>query len=225
VISLEHSTVIIGVFKFKFKYPVYSILKKKNLIEVSLFHYKYWSEYLLCGRLQWERTAVESLNFLTLCLQPSSCKSSALTTRPSWLVKDLIHWVCITAGAWQDAMACLEEDSNRLDVSRRYSAIYGRFDSKRPPHKQMNFHEVRHYCCCCWQTCQSFSCDNKEFVGITLCSQCTICCHRIWWQSQTAWRPLVNPLQILAECCSTVCTCHYCQWSDKNDVIQKTRST
>jgi len=39
-------------------------------------------------------------------------------------------------------MTCLEEDANRLDVSRRYSAIYGRFDSKRPPHKPMNFHEV-----------------------------------------------------------------------------------
>jgi len=41
-------------------------------------------------------------------------------------------------------MICLEEDTSRLDVSRRYSAIYGRFDSKRPPNKQMNFHEVCH---------------------------------------------------------------------------------
>jgi len=40
-------------------------------------------------------------------------------------------------------MSYLEEDHTRLDISRRYGAIYGRFDSKRPPHKQMNFHEVR----------------------------------------------------------------------------------
>ena len=66
VISLEHSTVVVGVFKFKFEYPIYSIFRKKNLIVLGLFHYKYCSEYLLCGRLQWERTAVESLHFLTL---------------------------------------------------------------------------------------------------------------------------------------------------------------
>ena len=29
VISLEHSTVVIGVFKFKFEYPIYSIFRKK----------------------------------------------------------------------------------------------------------------------------------------------------------------------------------------------------
>jgi len=63
VISLEHSIVVVGVFKFE--YPIYSI-SKKSLIVLGLFHYKYWSEDLLCGRLQWERTAVESLNFLTL---------------------------------------------------------------------------------------------------------------------------------------------------------------
>ena len=65
VISLEYSTVVVGVFKFKFEYPIYSILEK-SLIVLGLFHYKYCSEYLLCGRLQWEPTAVESLNFLTL---------------------------------------------------------------------------------------------------------------------------------------------------------------
>jgi len=59
VISLQHSTVVIGVFKFK--YPIYSIFRKKSLIVLGLFHYKYWSEYLLCGQLQRERTAVESL--------------------------------------------------------------------------------------------------------------------------------------------------------------------
>jgi len=41
VISLEHSTVVIDVFKFKFEYPVYSIFRKKSLIELGLFHYKY----------------------------------------------------------------------------------------------------------------------------------------------------------------------------------------
>jgi len=69
VISLEHSTVVVGVFKFKFEYTIYSIFREKSLIVLGLFHYKYCSEYLLCARLQWERTAVESLNFLTLCLQ------------------------------------------------------------------------------------------------------------------------------------------------------------
>jgi len=68
VILLEHSTDVIDVFKFKFEYPIYSIFLEKSLIVLGLFHYKYWSEYLLCGRLQWGRTAVESLNFLTLCL-------------------------------------------------------------------------------------------------------------------------------------------------------------
>jgi len=29
VISLEHSTVIVGVFKFKFEYPIYSIFREK----------------------------------------------------------------------------------------------------------------------------------------------------------------------------------------------------
>ena len=65
VISLEHSTVVVGVFNFKFEYPIYSIFREKVIV-LGLFHYKYVSEYLLCGRLQWERTAVESLNFLTL---------------------------------------------------------------------------------------------------------------------------------------------------------------
>jgi len=67
VISLEHSTVIVDVFKFKFEYPIYSIFReKKTLIVLGLFHYKYCGEYLLCVRLQWERTAVETLDFLTL---------------------------------------------------------------------------------------------------------------------------------------------------------------
>ena len=30
VTSLEHSTVVIGVFKFKFEYPIYSILEEKK---------------------------------------------------------------------------------------------------------------------------------------------------------------------------------------------------
>jgi len=48
---------------------LFILFLEKSLIVLSLDHYKYWSEYLLCGRLQWERTAVESLNFLTLWLQ------------------------------------------------------------------------------------------------------------------------------------------------------------
>ena len=39
VISLEHSTVVIDVFKFE--YPIYSIFRKKNLIVLGLFHYKF----------------------------------------------------------------------------------------------------------------------------------------------------------------------------------------
>lgn len=37
-----------------------------------------------------------------------------------------------------------EDDPNRMDYFRKYSAIYGRFDSKRRGGKQMNFHEVWH---------------------------------------------------------------------------------
>ena len=40
---------------------------EKSLIVLSMCQYKYWSEYLSCGRLQWERTEVESLNFSTMC--------------------------------------------------------------------------------------------------------------------------------------------------------------
>jgi len=29
VISLEHSTVVVGVFKLKFEYPIYSIFREK----------------------------------------------------------------------------------------------------------------------------------------------------------------------------------------------------
>ena len=29
VISLEHCTVVVGVFKFKFEYPIYSIFREK----------------------------------------------------------------------------------------------------------------------------------------------------------------------------------------------------
>ena len=47
---------------------LFILFLEKSLIVLGLFHYKYWSEYLLCGRLQWERMAVESLNFLTLWL-------------------------------------------------------------------------------------------------------------------------------------------------------------
>ena len=32
---------VIGVFKFKFEYPIYSIFRKKSLIVLGLFHYKY----------------------------------------------------------------------------------------------------------------------------------------------------------------------------------------
>ena len=40
---------------------------EKSLIVLSMCQYKYWSEYLSCGRLQWEQTEVESLNFSTMC--------------------------------------------------------------------------------------------------------------------------------------------------------------
>jgi len=35
-----------------------------------------------------------------------------------------------------------EDDPSRLELLRKYSAIYGRFDSKRRQEKQMNFHEM-----------------------------------------------------------------------------------
>lgn len=40
-----------------------------------------------------------------------------------------------------EAMNLAEDDPNRMDLFRRYSAIYGRFDSKRRGGKLMNFHE------------------------------------------------------------------------------------
>jgi len=42
------------------------MVSQKHLIILSLFQYKYRSVYLLFGRLQWEQTGVESVNFLTL---------------------------------------------------------------------------------------------------------------------------------------------------------------
>jgi len=62
VLLLEHCTVVIGMFKFKFQYSMHSVFRKSSNV-LSLFQYKYLSEYLSCGRLQWERTEVESLNF------------------------------------------------------------------------------------------------------------------------------------------------------------------
>ena len=41
VISLEHCTVVIGLFKFKFQYSMHSIFRKKSLILLGLFQYKY----------------------------------------------------------------------------------------------------------------------------------------------------------------------------------------
>jgi len=35
-----------------------------------------------------------------------------------------------------------EDHPSRLDLLRKYSAIYGRFDSKRKMEKYMNMHEV-----------------------------------------------------------------------------------
>jgi len=37
---------------------------------LSLFQYKYTSEYLLCRLLQLEQTGTESLNFLTVAVVP-----------------------------------------------------------------------------------------------------------------------------------------------------------
>lgn len=36
----------------------------------------------------------------------------------------------------------IDEDPNRMDLLRRYAAIYGRFDSKRKSEKPMSLHEV-----------------------------------------------------------------------------------
>jgi len=49
---------------------MHSIFRKKSLIVLSLFQYKYWSKYLPCGRLQWEWMGVKSLNFPTLFVTP-----------------------------------------------------------------------------------------------------------------------------------------------------------
>ena len=68
MISLEHSTFLV----YSSSSTLFILFLEKSLIVLGLFQYKYWSEYLLCGRLQWERTAVESLNFLTLWLRLTS---------------------------------------------------------------------------------------------------------------------------------------------------------
>jgi hypothetical protein len=41
-----------------------------------------------------------------------------------------------------EVMNLAEDDPNRMDLMRKYSAIYGRFDSKRKVEKHMNFHEM-----------------------------------------------------------------------------------
>jgi len=46
VISLEHCTVVIGLFKFKFYSTLCILFVEKSLIVLSLFQYKYWSEYI-----------------------------------------------------------------------------------------------------------------------------------------------------------------------------------
>jgi len=45
---------------------MHSILRK-ILIVLGLFQYKYWSEYLSCGRLQWERTGLNHWTSYTVC--------------------------------------------------------------------------------------------------------------------------------------------------------------
>lgn len=42
----------------------------------------------------------------------------------------------------EDVLNIPEDDPTRMDLIRKYSAIYGRFDSKRKVEKQMNFHEM-----------------------------------------------------------------------------------
>ena len=67
VISLEHILQSLSVCSSSSSSTLFILfLEKKSLIVLGLFHYKCCGEYLLCGRLQWERTVVESLNFLTL---------------------------------------------------------------------------------------------------------------------------------------------------------------
>jgi len=66
VISSENCRVVIALYKFDL--VLYAVLFLDKTFNRTLLRYKYRSEYLLCGRLQWERTGVDSLNFLTMCL-------------------------------------------------------------------------------------------------------------------------------------------------------------
>ena len=46
----------------------------------------------------------------------------------------------------QELLNLSEDDPSHMDLVRKYSAIYGRFDSKRKNDKPMNFHEVTKCC-------------------------------------------------------------------------------
>ena len=63
--------------------PYLFYFQRKSLIVLGLFHYKYCGEYLSRGRLQWERTVVESLNFLTLWAYHSAGEYTAHARRPT----------------------------------------------------------------------------------------------------------------------------------------------
>jgi len=51
---------------------------EKSLMVLSMCQYKYWSEYLSCGRLQWERTGVESMNFCVTVTKELRLRCAAL---------------------------------------------------------------------------------------------------------------------------------------------------
>jgi len=60
---------LVGLYSSSSSTALCILFLEKSLIILSLFQYKYWIEYLLCERRQWERTGVESLNFLILCFR------------------------------------------------------------------------------------------------------------------------------------------------------------
>jgi len=61
------------------------IFRKKSLIVLNLFQYKYGSEYFFMRTASMERTGVESLNFLTLWLKVSKLVMHGIKLRNRYI--------------------------------------------------------------------------------------------------------------------------------------------
>jgi len=103
---------------------------EKSLIVLGLFHYKYWSEYLLCGRLQWERTAVESLNFLTLWPVPYRQRriqtERAIEYLGRWDTRDC-RWLYVLLGSSEQRFLWNNDDNlSKLTYKHTFNDQFSR---------------------------------------------------------------------------------------------------